>query len=178
MNKFSKTAKIIEAQFYEERFYTNINKYSIDIEKLVIDDESLQLLDEIFSVKYLMSYGINVLEKGLENFKLYQRKNYNGLRFVNKLIAKTLDMFTRSKKYSASSIFNLSFQINKDYLNKENNIWHKQRNETTQSFYELYDEALIFAANFLTLISEKIYYQVKNDGLIFQQISLIKTNKE
>ena len=176
MIRYSNTAKIIEAQFYEERFYTSVNKFRININELKIDDEVLILLDEICGTKFLMSYGIDILEKGFENFKIYQTKNYNGLRIINKLIAKIGDLFSRSKKYSASSIFNITLLKNNDYLNKENKMWIKQNKETTQSFYELYEDTINFAVQLLTTVCEKIYYQIKNDNLIIKKLSLI--NKE
>lgn len=166
MNKFSKASKCIEAQFYEERYYKNIKKYKLNTKKLLIDDISFETLDDIFSKLFLNSYGIDVFKKSYDNFIKYQKQNYKGIRFVNRFIAKILDLFTRTKKYSASSIYHLNYISNKDYLNKENDIWKFNNSETNKSFYELYEEAISVAKKFTTIISERIYYKIKNDEQI------------
>ena len=81
---------------------------------------------------------------------------------------------TKSKKYSASSIYQIKNKKYEDYLNKENHVWIRDQHETTLSFYELYNEAKQFTVKLLTLVSENIYYQIKNNELILKEISKIK----
>ena len=81
-----------------------------------------------------------------------------------------LDLVTKSKKYSASSIYQISNKKYEDYLNKENHVWIREQHETTISFYELYNEAKQTASKLLALVSENIYYQIKNNELILKEI--------
>ena len=174
MFKYSKTSKIIESQLYEERFYSNVNKYRLDTKQIIVADECFELLDEIFSQQYLMSYGIDVFIESYHNFLFYQNKIYNNKNKLSKPVALFLDLITKSKKYSASSIYQVKNKKYEDYLNKENHVWIRDQHETTLSFYELYNEAKQFTVKLLTLVSENIYYQIKNNELILKEISKIK----
>jgi hypothetical protein len=159
MNKYSKTTKYIEAQYYKDRFYQPIKKHKINFKYLEIDELCFSALDEICSKLYYFSYGVNIFKIGHKNFIKYQAEKYKGFKLLNMISAKLLDSLTRSKKYSATSIFITYTPTKKDYLNKENKLWIYKNSECYKSFTDIYNDALNVSSKLITLVSEEIFYK-------------------
>ena len=161
MNKYSKTIKYIEAQYYKERFYQPIKKHKINFKYLEVDEVCFSALDEICSKLYYFSYGVKIFKIGHKNFIKYQAEKYKGFKLLNMISAKLLDSLTRSKKYSATSIFITYTPTKKDYLNKENKLWIYKNNECYKSFTDIYNDALNVSSKLITLVSEEIFYKTQ-----------------
>ena len=161
MRKYSNFSQKVEAQFYYERHYRKISKHKLDTSKIVVSEKSSEVIRNMIAKIYYFSYGKEVFLKGLNTFYKYQNKNYHSSRFIEIMIVKIKESITRSKKYSATTIFNTNKTILKDYLNKENKKW--KRKEDVSSFYDLYEKIVKETAYLLNVISEKIYYKKKND---------------
>ena len=177
MNKYSKTVKYIEAQYYKERFYKPIKKHNINPKEIIIDEECFDIIEKLSAEVYYFSYGIDIFKIGYKNFIKYQTKNYKGFRLLHKFFARILDNLTRSKKYSAASIYNVSTPMKKDYLNKENKLWINTKKDCYKSFFEVYEDALEMATKLITFVSEEIFYKIKKTNEINHILSIIK-NKE
>lgn len=158
MNKYSKVSKYIEAQFYEDRFGHKIKKFKINYKALSIDEKSLKLIENITKEIYLFSFGIDLINIGYKNFKKFHKKH----NLINKVKFKLLDIFTKSKLYSASSIY-IKKTPKKDYLNKENNVWINNGKESIDSFSDIYQKSIKEVVTLLNLLSDKIYYNSKCD---------------
>lgn len=172
MNKYSKIIKKIEAQIYKERFYKSIKKQKLNIKEIKIEDNSLKLINEVSSKIYYFSYGIDIFNNGFKNFVCYQKRKTSCFKLINHFAASILDAITRSKKYSASSIYYTYTPIKKDFLNKENKIWIKK--ECYKSFYEIYEEAALLASKLITIVSDEIFYKVKRTNEIKYILGKIK----
>jgi hypothetical protein len=168
MKKYSNYCQNVEAQFYYERHYKKISKHHLDTKKIIADEKTLKVIYEMIAKIYYFSYGKEVFSKGLNNFYIYQKKNYHSSRSFEILMVKIKESITRSKKYSAITIFNTNKTIFKDYLNKRNEKWIYK--EDYSSFYELYEKTLKETAYIINVISEKIYYKKKNDKEIMALI--------
>ena len=149
------------AQYYKERFYQPIKKHKIDFKYLEVDEVCFSALDEICSKLYYFSYGIKIFKIGHKNFIKYQAEKYKGFRLLNMISAKLLDSLTRSKKYSATSIFITYTPTKKDYLNKENKLWIYKNTECFKSFTDIYNDALNVSSKLITLVSEEIFYKTQ-----------------
>lgn len=160
MKVFSKYAKLMEAQFYYERTNQKISKHKLDINQITLKEKSSETIKKMIQNLFLFTLGSEVFEHGLNNFYKYQKQNYKGSRTFGLLTARICESFTRSKKYSMTTVYNTNKTIKKDYLNKEKLPWDNK--EENLSFYELYDAKLKEAAKILNLLSEKIYYKKKN----------------
>lgn len=172
MHKYSKTTKYIEIQFYEDQYNEKISKFQINHYDITLGDKTFDLLKEITSKLHLFSLGINVIKIGLDNFKYYNKKYFKKCNLGIKLKTKSLDTVTKNKRYSASSFFIKKSPI-KDYLNKGNEIWINENEETTDSFYDIYQKTIKKTTELLNLISEKIHYNSKNDKQIEQHIKSV-----
>ena len=169
MQKYSKVTKYIEAQFFEDKYNKKVKKFKIKHQAIKIDEQTFNLIDSICSELHFFSLGISVMKIGYNNFKHYQKKNFKRWNLSSKIKVRILDSFTRSKLFSASSIF-IKKTPKKDYLNKENNVWINNGKETIDSFYDIYTKTKENACKLINLISEQIFYNTKNTKLIEQHL--------
>lgn len=177
MINYSRIGKYIEAQFYQDRYYTNIRDFKLDVSKLKLTDDTFEAIDELCKNIYYNSFGVKIYKKSYHKFIKYQSKNYKGLRFLHRFTAYILDLLTRSKKESAASIYNISKTPKRDYLNKDNILWLDGDCEMYKSFNQLYQEALTIAINLINIISSDIFYNTKSDAMIIKQINKIKSRQ-
>ena len=110
-------------------------------------------------MKYSMFFFVPIFKIGHKNFIKYQTEKYKGFRLLNMILAKLLDSLTRSKKYSATSIFINYTPTKKYYLNKENKLWINKKGECYKSFTDIYNDALNVSSKLITLVSEEIFYK-------------------
>ena len=174
MEKYSKTIKNIEAQFYKDRFYTPISKHKVNLDQAEIDEECYKAINLFCSKVYYFSFGAEIFKKGYSNFIKYQDDKYNGIKLFNVLSTKFLDSITRSKKYSASSIFYTHTPTKKDYLNKQNKLWINKNTECYKSFTALYEEAIETASKLMSLASDEIFYKLPKTNEIKKVLAIIK----
>ncbi len=166
MRKYSKTIKYIEAQYYKELYYKPIKTYKINYKKIEITDDCFDIINKICSKIYYFSYGIDIFKIGHKKFIKHQKNKHSIFRPIYKAISNFLDTFTRSKKYSAASIYNTYTPLKKDYLNKQNKLWISNKTDCYKSFFDVYSDALKEACKLITLVSEEIFYKVKKTAEI------------
>ena len=150
----SKIASSIESYIYFTNENKHINKYKITTKKLEICEEANNVLNQISVKFHYFSFGKDVFEISFNNFKKYQKRKQSFFKGIHKLTAKLLDVFSRSKKYSAYSIYH-NYKINNKYL-LINDL----------DFTILYNKTLNEVSTLLTLVSEEIFYKKKNSKII------------
>ena len=152
MNIRSKVSSIIQSELYSIKYDSKIEEYKNETQ--TIEDETINLLNAIFTKFHYFTFGKQVFEEGFKNYQKINKKKNSLFKWIYKIIAKVKDIVTRSKKYSLYSAYHY-------YHSKDDYLTYNGISLTT-----ILDEANEKATKIIELVSEEIYYKKKNNKLL------------